>query len=220
MTKKVSEMTLEELYEKYFRYDSKKEEMVPIKYDNSLKTFQEREQYMFTVIEAMGIFEMTPSKLDYDKWGSYLLQSKDVLSNRKISDTFYINMSEAYKHKEYKGAYLVDLENRHDIQYGNGADPKELPNKEYLNRLFNYGEMEYKEKRRLLRNFTNVNGDISLVVKNQIDFILEDILLSVKDNTDIKIIEYLTLGLTENQMSEKLGISRQAINKRIIRVLG
>ena len=227
VTKKVKDMTEQEMLNEFFIEkviiddEGQKKKVVINKFNNKKRTYEERVKYIEDVREVMAIFNIPETNYDKDNWGSYLLWSKDIESHRKIENTFFINDKDAIGYAEFYKSITVDftdqeaLENR--IQNNNTI----AYTTEYIDTLFKNGDISVPEKRSLLKNYVQYYDKISdESIKDNVDFVLEEIYLNIKDEKDSYIIEHLINGLSESEMECSLGISQQAINKRISRLLG
>lgn len=221
LNKLIADMTPEEIKREFFVECRKTGKLTIDKFKKNKRTCKERVRYVEDVREIMSMYKIKETPFDRENWGDYILKSNDIESHRKIDCSFHINEEEARKYAEYNKTDVTDMESREDLHMlsSYGRDYNRI-DESYLNGLFKHGVLSYSEKRQLLRSYRSFYHEVnSETLQDQINFVIEDIYSNVRDDMDYSILEYLMSGVTEVEMEELLGVSQQAINKRIVRIL-
>lgn len=200
------------------------------KFDNSKKKYQDRKNYVEKVLNDVDVSEAVRGSLrgssdhtykkienDLDELGTYLLKSHDVVSERKIEDSFYQREKDYYRRAIYKNAIHTDFyceDNEFEIE----ENQKDLYI-EYLFKLFN--EADTTMKRNIVKAISSEDyqnlDDCTL--KDFIKVYFEDYINDCRDGKDILVLNYLAKGLSDRESSKKLKVSQPAISKRIKKVI-
>lgn len=151
-----------------------------------------------------------------DMMGSYLLKSRDIESPRKIEDTFHIAEEDFLKTKISKESTVIDVSSGvFDIsrQKETSLDIGRIKE------LLNVHNMNFDEKKKLVTKglpFKDEEDSDLCVFMKELYF---DICSNLQKEDDKIILDLMISGVSEEDISNNLGTTRQNINKKIKRII-
>lgn len=195
-------------------------------FDNVLKTYDERKSHVENTcesLESMNVSLMVEAMNNnsvsdiIEKQATYLLNSLDVESGRKQEYGYYRDDTD-YKSNYAIGGNTLLTDNLDDFE--RYMANKSIGKFETTSDLLDIKVMTPDNKKRFLKYGI---GDMDLKsfsnqFQSKIKILIDNIIDSTKDDIDKEIVINLINGESELSISEKLGISRRSVNKRLNKI--
>ena len=207
--------------------------MLTFNFNRELTSFEDRIRFVYDNIEHIENNPMLLSRAT-----TYLLTSTDIEDGFYFSDMSNIHKTTPdYKSfRRFKDAWLKS----HSLIFSRGTNltyiteseiqsnavvdilPEEGLNHEYISRLFHYKNIDSDTIKGVLQHGHKIYEieDIDPLIFNNVEYILELANEVTKNNRDDK--KFLTLyaeGLTITSIAEIMGVSKQAISKRLAKIV-
>lgn len=202
------------------------------KFDYSLRSYDERNDYINKLLESNIEEFSNPEMLQDDKTmrdketilercGTYLLESKGLLSERSLEESFYITESQYRKRAIGKNSISTDIEQREDLHqhYDEHNELHTKLNNQYIYRLFNLNKMDFASKKRLLKFGLKQKDNPENELSKTMEDIYEMVVETIQNQKDRDTLDLFISGLTEQEIAIKQNVSQQAINKRICKII-
>ena len=205
------------------------------KKDESLLNYEARKEFVEDNIEDIA----------YNNLGNmasnYLLSAEDLKkSGRTIDYPYFLTDKTLLKstpdYKSYRKLKNAYLDNR-DMLMTRGTTLKNIPdeainenssddypmtfedNKGYILRLFKVENLDNLKIKRVIMLGCPMIDDVNENMQQAIDFIYEVLLESCSNEKDVEVLNYLAEGKTQTQIGKDIGISRQAVSKRLDKII-
>lgn len=190
-------------------------------FDNNLKTYDERLQYVQNVINHNSL-----SEIQLESFADYLLTSVDIESNRKIDYKFWLNQNQFKQYGEHKNVMLADsmvidaYENGNSImdivQQDNRHDDK-LTN-EYIDSMF-CNLSTPNEVKRIIKGYHFIQrNNHDLRISTNIEYVIDNVFNSLEFGRDLLIVNWLLNGRSQKEIACKLNISESTVHKRLKKI--
>ncbi|WP_461199349.1 hypothetical protein [Enterococcus sp. N249-2] len=197
-------------------------------FDNKIKNYEDRKKYVENVLEQVNVEDIIKNSLNNDNHiynntekyledlGTYLLDSQDIPSGRKVEETFYHKESHLYRNAISKNTMELDKTYIENLGALHNRESNKI-NEEYISRLFS--NIDASSVRNIIRKMDSELNEIeNSYLRDYIDFIFNDTINKCNDGKDLLVINLYSKGLTEMMISEKIKISQPAINKRLKKI--
>lgn len=168
--------------------------------------------------------ENNPFNITIEQLGTYLLRSEDTSSCRDGEYPFYETEKDYRKVAIGKNSIATlfgEGEGEFQPDQDMGESHDDFPDYDYFcSRLKNIDHMFGTEIANLLKKsgkvefLEGINPELYEAVKNA----QNEVLSRLTDDVDRQIVEMTIEGMSESEISEILGVSRQAVNKRFLKV--
>ncbi|HFI0463176.1 TPA: hypothetical protein ACGO1T_000520 [Streptococcus suis] len=173
-----------------------------------MKTYSERLKYVEDIVENENLTEV-----QIEKFGDYLLTSKDLDSHRKIEDRFYLNDKEFRRYKE-SNVLLCNTDKLDHIANENNQIITGVGQR--FSELFQSYEIK---KEKLISNYDKVIAlNLDEAIRASIEEIVSEVIENVKSGIDLLCLNYLLFGYSQTEIANKLSISRLFIHRIIKRI--
>jgi len=204
------------------------------KFDNSLKTIDERREYVEkllgnnvemidehnhgAMLESDRLSENMPLNITIEEFGTYLLKSGDAESCRSGEYTFYETERDyRSRYKIGKASIATDMSSNDEfIDYAGESVENNVEYDKY--KLFNFSEMTIEQKKNLIRVGLKEKDNPNCAIKDDLQSAYEYIIDLLSDVKDKMIVEMLISGRAEPDIAASLCMTQQAVNKRLNRI--
>ena len=206
-------------------------EIVKLKsFDNTKKLYEDRKVYVENIFSKVDVsylvgiylydeYNMNNLEKSLEDLGTYLLMSNDIDNERKIRLQFYRDEKRYRQYAIGKNTISTDFSNK-GILPNDIFIEKEGYKEEYIFRLFDPEKLTIKEKRNILKigvpNICRIN-DKHII--EEIDCFLSYCIDKTKNGKEMLIINYVSQGLTDKEISNKIKVPRRTISEIISRVI-
>lgn len=197
---------------------------------NDKKSYEDRKSHVNSIFAQVDVNDMVRSSLcneymmsnlekSLEDLGTYLLASDDVESERNIRLGFYRDEKRYRQYAIGKNTLSTDFNTRDNINSHIIIDEDDSKEK-HIFTLFDPYKMTIKEKRNVLKigipNKCYINDEF---IVEEIDSLFNRFLCNVKNGRDILVINYAAKGMTDEEISVKIRVSRRTVSKIINRLI-
>lgn len=182
-------------------------------FDSERKTLSDRLDHVENLIENNDL-----SSRDLERLGTYLLESKDIKSDREIEYRFIRKKSREKIWREYSSCRLNESdinkrsrENRIDEFIGFDSH--------WIQKIFNLGNLSPDEQIKLVKSYHHFrNNDIQEQLLEHLYYSLQVIFNKVRDGIDLVILNLVAYENTQADISKKISIEQSNISRRLKRI--
>lgn len=201
-------------------------------FDYGLSSYKDRVEFV-----KLNQDIINKSKKLINQSAIYILRSGDVESERKIDYSFYRDDSKFYakgrgkwkpedervsdmlKNTIKSNRYSTE-EELYDMFTSTDIDINESLNDSYVNRIFSYRNMEPPEIKRCIKEGIPVMEKIlDENLKTHILGVYDFVIFGCKNDLDFKLIELYAKGISDKDIADNIGVSRQSIEKRFKKIV-
>ena len=189
--------------------------------DYNVESYDGRVDRLNDVINERGSLSGTQLAVYTD----YLLESKDIESERKIKDSFFLNRKmNKHAYKEFSNIYTSKEQPTVDYfikrNYLHEASVKENTQLRLEECLKDFFYFSLSKRRAILSEILAI--DIHGYGSDFLDVVIEffdSISVNIKDDIDYRIIKLITQGVKSSEIASELGLSIRTVDRRIEKVI-
>lgn len=197
-------------------------------FNNTIKSYDDRVRHVSDLLSDLEVDELVRQSLDgnsftYDnieknleELGTYILESQDVESERKVEDSFYLNERRFNRGTIYKNSVYVEKSVLENLQLEDLTGIEDTLHNEYIARLFK--DITNAELINILKNIDAANSLNNEFLKDYISFICEDVIDNCSSGKDLAIINLFTKGNSSRSISKKVNLQHTTINRRVAKL--
>lgn len=155
-----------------------------------------------------------------DRVGDYLMGANDVDGPRKLKYAFYPSESAYYRTKISRVTTVSDVYNDR-VALNEYQKAEHEDRAEYINRLFDPKSLCEEDFRRFIRSglvYSKLESEMSEKLKIKINAMRQMVLQSSINDDDKHFLKYFNGVRTITEIALLLGVSRQAVSKKIKKI--
>ena len=193
------------------------------KFNNDIKTFEERKDFIETLYQDKEVLEeaMHNDKIakTIEEQATYLLNSSDVSSGRKIEESYYRD------EVDYRSNYPIgnktistDIEQREDIHQTTNHIDEMFNEDSRFDDMFCLLNMTTEEKKKLIKVGLKEKDNKDSTLQEVMQRLYDEIMSKLTDEIDKKIVELIHFDISMDSISDELNINKRNVYKRFERI--
>ena len=199
-------------------------------FDNLKRTIAERNEHLNEKLDVDQLTEQVKNEMHrgqsgegykgasteryLEQLGTYLINSPDVKTHRKVEDSFYLNEKDYLEHnKTGRNTYADSEEVNNELEIKHEFDNDNLELK-YVMRLFNPQKLTEDDLRRFIINWGNYTKIENKLLREEIEDLQSEI-ESVANAKDFEMLSLFGYGLNVSDTAKELGIAQPNVTKRV-----
>ncbi len=199
-------------------------------FDNLKRTIAERNEHLNEKLDVDQLTEQVKNEMHrgqsgegykgasteryLEQLGTYLINSPDVETHRKVEDSFYLNEKDYLEHnKTGRNTYADSEEVNNELEIKHEFDNDNLELK-YVMRLFNPQKLTEDDLRRFIINWGNYTKIENKLLREEIEDLQSEI-ESVANAKDFEMLSLFGYGLNVSDTAKELGIAQPNVTKRV-----
>ena len=209
-----------------------KEDVKKFEFDYDLSTYRDRVEFV-----TLNQERIRKSKKLINQSTIYILRADDVESERRIDYSFYRDDSKFYakgkgKWKSENEKALDMLKNTiksnryateeelYDIFTRTEIEDEEGLNDLYVNGIFSYRNMDTpKVKKCIKKGIPMLDSIMDENLKTHIIGVYDFVVFGCKNDLDFKLIELYSKGISDKDVADNMGVSRQSVENRFKKIV-
>jgi len=203
-------------------------------FDNLKRTIAERNEHLNDKLDVDQLTEQVKNEMHrgqsgegykgasteryLEQLGTYLINSPDIETHRKVENSFYLNEKDYLEHNKTGRNTYADSEevnNELEMKYEFDNDNLEL---KYVMRLFNPQKLSEDDLRRFIINWGNYTNIDNKLLREEIEDLQSEI-ESVANAKDFEMLSLFGHGLNVTECAKELGSTHQAVSDRIKKLI-
>lgn len=197
-------------------------------FENSMKTIKERNQHLNDKLDVEKLTEQVKIEMErgqcgeghqqsteryLEKLGTYLIDSPDVETHRKVEDSFYLNEKD-YRNNSAVGKNTYPNSQEVEIELESLSEIGDKLTDEYLKRLFNPQNVSEGDLRRFIINWGNYTQIDNKVLRDEIEDLQSEI-ESVANTNDFIMLNLFSYGLNVTETAKEMGVTQGTLSTRV-----
>lgn len=194
-------------------------------FNKKLKNINERKQHVENELDIIDLQDKITADVGrevraedsatgkyLENVANYILESKDIESNRKIKDTFYLS-EKYYRSHTADGRYSYP-----DTEWIESIGENEYHDREgYSKRMFDYEKLTESDLRNFMLNWCNyTQEDLGWLRSDYMD--LRECIESISNADDLKMLNLFDGKRTISDVADILGVKQPSVTKRIKKI--
>lgn len=197
-------------------------------FENSMKTIKERNQHLNDKLDVEKLTEQVKIEMErgqcgeghqqsteryLEKLGTYLINSPDVETHRKVEDSFYLN-EKNYKMHNKIGYNTIPDSVQVETELENRSEFNSSLDDGFIMNLFNPQNVSEDDLRRFIINWGNYTQIDNKVLRDEIEDLQNEI-ESVANANDFIMLNLFSYGLNVTETAKEMGITQPNVTKRV-----
>lgn len=197
-------------------------------FENSMKTIKERNQHLNDKLDVEKLTEQVKIEMErgqcgeghqqsteryLEKLGTYLINSPDVETHRKVEDSFYLNEKD-YRNNSAVGKNTYPNSQEVEVELESSSEIGDEITDDYLKRLFNPQNVSEDDLRRFIINWGNYTQIDNKVLRDEIEDLQSEI-ESVANANDFIMLNLFSYGLNVTETAKEMGVTQGTLSTRI-----